>query len=52
MTPETCPECGESMTNRDPEAEGMKHWGVRAKDIETLTNIEAQRRYRLLMQED
>ena len=48
-TPEFCPECGESMKNKDPEAEGMRHWGVRAKDIDTLTNTEAQRRYKRLM---
>ena len=51
-TPEFCPECGESMQNRDPEAEGMRHWGVRAKDIDTLTNTEAQRRYKILMDQE
>jgi hypothetical protein len=46
---EKCPECGADMANRDPEAEGTHHWGVPYKDVETIQNAEAQRRYHLLM---
>jgi len=51
-TPEYCPECGESMKNRDPEAEGIRHWGIPFKDVASIPNEEAQRRYKLLMGEE
>jgi hypothetical protein len=47
--PEKCPECGADMKNRDPEAEGVHHWGVQFKDVETIQNPEAQKRYKILM---
>lgn len=47
--PEKCPECGADMTNRDPEAEGVHHWGVPFKDVATIQNEEAQKRYKILM---
>ncbi|MBA7576894.1 hypothetical protein ES708_18736 [subsurface metagenome] len=51
MTIITCPECGKELDSSviSFEAHARSHWGVEPRNISTLRNAEAQRRYNIIM---
>lgn len=47
-----CPECGEALDTQkvDVIAHAIGHWKVVPRDISTIRNFEAQKRYRILIE--
>jgi len=44
-TPETCPECGVDLTNRDPWAHALDHWPEKISNPESFPEAVKRQKY-------
>lgn len=50
-TVKKCPECGINLKDLDREKHAFSHWNVSFGHLDRLSNEEAKKRYRAIMEE-